>query len=93
MFSAFLKSRLDLAYFQKKDECHSCNISKIRLTWLEKCLKSPVLEDPLTSNMLNQPTHGWSLPESTFIIFIDNFQWNSVRKSLPEGMQNFRIVC
>ena len=26
-------------------------------TWLDKCLKSPVLEDPLTSNMVNGPKH------------------------------------
>ena len=25
--------------------------------WLDKCLKSPVSEDPLTSNMVNGPKH------------------------------------
>ena len=26
-------------------------------TWLEKCLKSPVSEDPSTSNMVNMSKH------------------------------------
>ena len=26
-------------------------------TWTDKCLKSPVSEDPLTSNMVNLPKH------------------------------------
>ena len=26
-------------------------------TWLDKCLKSPLLDDPLTSNVGNGPIH------------------------------------
>ena len=29
----------------------------LRKTWLDKCLKSPVSEDPLTSKMVNGPKH------------------------------------
>ena len=29
----------------------------LRKTWLDKCLKSPVSEDPLTSNIGNGPKH------------------------------------
>ena len=29
----------------------------LRKTWLDKCLQSPLSEDPLTSNMLNGPKH------------------------------------
>ena len=29
----------------------------LRNTWLGKCLKSPVSEDPSTSNMVNGPKH------------------------------------
>ena len=31
---------------------------ELQKTWLDKCLKSPVSEDPLTSNMVNGPKHG-----------------------------------
>ena len=54
----------------------------LRKTWLDKCLKSPVSEDPLTSNMVNCPKHCWILPWSTFIIFVDHCQENWVTKSL-----------
>ena len=29
----------------------------LRKTWLDKCLKSPVSEDPMKSNMVNGPKH------------------------------------
>ena len=41
-------------------------------TWSDKCLRSPVSEDPSTSNMVNVPNHCASLPHSIFIIFIDH---------------------
>ena len=50
-------------------------------TWLDKSLKSPVSENPSTSNMVNVPKHGWNLHHSTFIIFIDQCQGNWVGKS------------
>ena len=31
---------------------------ELQKTWLDKCLKSLVSEDPLTSNMVNGPKHG-----------------------------------
>ena len=45
--------------------------------WLDKCLKSPVSEDPLTSNMLNVPKHCLNLNGSTFTIFIGPCEGNS----------------
>ena len=51
-------------------------------TWLDKCLKSPVWEDSLPSNMVNLPKHSCNLNCSTFIIFIDLCQVISVGKSL-----------
>ena len=30
---------------------------RLRKTWLDKCLKSPVSQDPLTSNIVNEPKH------------------------------------
>ena len=58
--------------------------SKLRTlkTWLDKCLKSPVSEDPSTSNMANVPKHYWNLHHSTFIIFLLHWPGNFVRKSL-----------
>ena len=45
--------------------------------WLDKCLKSPVSEDPLTSNMLNVPKHCLNLNDSTFTIFFGPCEGNS----------------
>ena len=38
---------------------------------LEKCLKSPLSEESLTTDMVNGPKHCWNLNDSTFTIFID----------------------
>ena len=38
---------------------------------LDRCLKSPVSEDPSTSNMVNEPKHCSKLDDITFTIFID----------------------
>ena len=54
----------------------------LRKTWLDKCLKSPVSEDPLTSNMVNGQKHCWNVEDSTFAIFID-----------PCAGKNLRTVC
>ena len=49
-------------------------------TWLDKYQKNLVLEDPLTSNILNVPKHCQNLHRSTFIIFNDHCQENWVGK-------------
>ena len=46
--------------------------------FFDKFLKSSILEDPLTRNMVNVPKHCWNLHHSTFIIFIDHYQVNWV---------------
>ena len=51
-------------------------------TWLDKCLKSPVSEDPTTTNMVNVPKHCRNLHHRPFIIFINHCQVNWVGKSL-----------
>ena len=84
-FSVFLKSTFNFEHFQKKDDPHSWyifenTVSKKRR--LDKYLKSPVSEDYSKSNMVNQPKHSWNLHDSTFIIFIDHCEGNSVGKSL-----------
>ena len=45
-------------------------------TWLDKSLKSPFSEDPLTGNVVNGPKYSFSLDESTFNIFIDYCEVN-----------------
>ena len=52
--------------------------------WLDKCLKSPVSEDPSTGNMANAPKHCSKLIETTFAIFIDHCEGNSIEKSLSK---------
>ena len=42
----------------------------LRKTWLDKCLKSPVSEDPSTSNMVNKPKHCSKLIDSTFVYLL-----------------------
>ena len=51
-------------------------------TWLEKCLKSPVSQDPSRSDMENGWRQSWNMNNSTFTIFIDPCEGNSVEKSL-----------
>ena len=51
--------------------------SRLRKTWLDKCLKSPVSEDPSTGNKLNGLKHYSKLNDSTFTVFIDPFEGNS----------------
>ena len=53
----------------------------LRKTWLDKCLKTLVSEDPLTSKMENGPKNFWNFNHNTFTIFIDpsadNRGWKS----------------
>ena len=55
---------------------------RARKTWLDKCLKSHVLEDNSTSNIVNVLKHCWNLHHITFFIFTDHCQVNWVEKSL-----------
>ena len=51
-------------------------------TWLDQCLKSPFSEDPTKSNMVNAPKHGSNLRDISFTIFINDWEVNSLTKSL-----------
>ena len=55
-----------------------------RKTFLNKCLKGLVSDNPWTSNMGNGPKHCWNLNNKTFTIFIGPCEENSGLKSLPE---------
>ena len=49
---------------------------RLRKTWVDIFLKSPVSEDPLTGNMGNGPKHCCKLNDSTVTIFNDYFEGN-----------------
>ena len=57
-------------------------------TWLDKRLKSPVSEDPSTSNMVNGPKQCWNLDDSNFTTFSDTFEKISFSEMLI-----LRTVC
>ena len=54
----------------------------LRRTWLDICVKSTVLEEPFTGNMVNGIKHCCNLNDRTIAIFSDDFEDNCVRKSL-----------
>ena len=56
----------------------------VQTTWLNKCLKGYVSENPSTSNMVNGPKDCSKLSDRTFPIFIDPCGGNSDRKNLSE---------
>ena len=83
-FSAFLKSTWNFELFEKKMTHIDFVFPKFQTPKmrLDKCLKSPVSEDPSTSKMVNGSWYCWNQHHSTFIIFIDLCQGNWVRESL-----------
>ena len=66
-------------YFRK------CRLGK---TWLNKCLKSRVLEDPSTNNMANGSKHCCNLNKNTFTIFINYSEGNALEKGSFSDMEN-----
>ena len=82
--TAFLKSKINFKYFEKKVTRIVFVFPKLRTpkAWSDKCLKTPVSSNLSTSNMVNVPKHCWNLHHSTFIPLIDHSQVNRVAKSL-----------
>ena len=86
-FFAFSQFRFNFEYFQKKKMILIADVSfKLRSgnTWLDKCPKTHVSEDLLTSYLAHGLKHCWILDGSTFTIFIDPCEGNSGLKSLSE---------
>ena len=83
-FFPYFKFRFNVEHFQKKWPWQHMYFWTYVLpkTWLDNCLKSPVSEDPSTSDMVNGPKHCWNLNDSTFTILIDPCEGNSGGKSL-----------
>ena len=82
--AVFLKYRLNLEHFETNMALIDFVLPKLRTlkTWLDKCLKSSVLEAPSTSGMVNWTKHCRNLNQNTLIIFIDHCQGNWVTESL-----------
>ena len=59
-----------------------CGNDGLPKTWLDQCLKSPVLECPSKSNMLNAPKHSSHFKDSPFTTFIDHWKCQLSYKSL-----------
>ena len=55
---------------------------RLQKTWLDKCLESRVLGDPLTDNMGNGLKYCINLNDSTFPIFINHCERNCIIKIL-----------
>ena len=72
-FGTFLKKRWTslLMYFRNYE---------LRKTWLDNYLKSPLSQDPSTSNMVNRTKHCSNLNDRNFTIFFDNCESNWVWK-------------
>ena len=65
-----------------------CRNYELPKSWLDKCLKSSILDKPLTSNLVNGPKHCYTLDDSTFTMFIDHCESNCVGKSLFQCTAN-----
>ena len=57
----------------------NCGLGK---TWLYKCLKTLVWEDPSIGNTVNGPKNWFNLNGSTFTILIDHCKGNYWKRSL-----------
>ena len=66
--------------------------SRLGKIWLDKCLKSRVLEDPETDNMENGSKHCWNLNDTNFTIFINHCECSCIGKSLFSDNQNPKTV-
>ena len=82
-FAAFLKSRLNFEFFQKKDDAPSLFISEASLqkTWLDICVKSPASDYPSKRNMANESQLCLNLSDNTCTIFIEHREGSLVARS------------
>ena len=92
-FSAFFESALNFEHFQTKMTLivYLFPILPPRKTCLAKCLKTPIWEDLLTSDMVNSPKHWFNLNESAFTSPSDNCEGNWVAKVTLRHMKILQI--
>ena len=65
---------------------------RTRKTWLKKCLKSVVSEDPLTSNMVRETKHCGNLNTPSFPYLLITVKPVELEKASLSDMQNLRTV-
>ena len=65
---------------------------RLRKTWLDKCLKSHVSEDPYTDNMENWSKQCSNLNDSTFTKFINTLKVVGLEKVSFSDTQNPKTV-
>ena len=98
-FAPFLKCTINFKFLKKKMTLIDFVFPKLRTRkkWSYKCLKSPIYEDPSTSNIVNVPNHCWDLHHSTFITWIDHCQVKWIKKSLcfwhPKSLDGLLTHC
>ena len=68
-------------------------IYRPRKTCLDKCLKTPVWEDPLTGGLVNGPKQWFNLNASTFTILIDHYEGNWAGKVPLSNMKSHKTFC
>ena len=66
---------------------------RLRKTWLDKCLKSPVSEDPSTSDMVNDPNTVEICTTATLSYLLITVEATKLEKVSLSDMQNLRTVC
>ena len=66
---------------------------RLRKTWLDKCLKSRVSEDPWTENMENWSKQCSNLKDSTFTKFINTVKVVAIEKVSFSYTQNPKTAC
>ena len=64
-----------------------------RNTWLDKCLKRRVSEDPWTENMENWSKQCSNLNDRTFTKFINTVKVGALQKVSFSNTQNPQTVC
>ena len=81
-FSAFFESPLNFEHFQKKRMFLVMYFRNYRprKTCLDKYLKVPVSENPLTGDMVSGQKHRFNINQSILIILSDQSEGNGVAK-------------
>ena len=60
---------------------------------LDKRLKSPISEDSLTTNIVNEPKHCWNLNDRKFPYLLITAQVIELEKVSVSDMLNLKPVC
>ena len=95
-FAAFLKSYWNFERFEEKKMSFIAFVfSKLQTlkTWLDKCLKSPVLEDLFASNMVNVPDEISKYITSRLSYLLITEKFIELQKVSLIDMKKLRSAC